>query len=1227
MPTIRYALDLPIAEHIPRIQELLKQHQVIIVAGETGSGKTTQLPLACLEAGFGIQGSIAHTQPRRLAARSVAQRIADQLNVTLGEQVGYAVRFEDVSSRQSLVKVMTDGLLLAEINHDRELRRYEVVIVDEAHERTLNIDFLLGFLRRLIDRRPELKVIVTSATIDVASFSDHFGEAPIVQVEGRTYPVQVEYREPDDLEQTVFNCIDEILGTEVSGAQDILMFLPTEQEILEWSNRIRRRLPSELEVLPLYARLPPRDQQRIFQPSTRRRILLSTNVAETSLTVPNIRYVIDLGKARISRYSARSRVQRLPIEQISQASADQRKGRCGRVAPGTCYRIYPEHVFERAAPYTDPELKRTNLASVLLQTKYFRFGDIRTFPFLDPPSERSIHQAEHLLDELGALRDSKLTSIGRQMAKMPIDPRYARVLIEATHRNALKEALIIVSALTAQDPRLRPHNQREAADTAQERFEDDESDFLTLVNLWHWAERERRANGSAAFRRLLERHYVAPNRYFEWRSLHRQLTAYCQRLGLPLNSKPATYKDLHTAILTGSLGLIGTKEDKKQYAGVQDLRFRLLPGSRLAKAAPKWVMAAEIVETAQVYARTVATIERKWIETAAARLLKISHYDPYWDERRGEAMILSRATLYGLPVYERRAIRLAPQDADTARELFVQHALVQPQQMRPWEFLKKNQQLVTKLMKIQARERRSDIVVAPRVQSSFYLERLPEDVVNIRSFEAWHSQASGKELDALLMTSKDLLRRPDEDLANTAFPTALQLDEYRWPLRYRFAPGDVADGVSVRVKPQNIAALPKDLLDWLVPGRFPEKISELLKNLPKHYRRRLVPIPDRVEQLCDYLLRPSRYRVGNLYDVLSRTLADFYQLDVPVEMWDESKLSPFLRMNVQWIDHRGRVQRQDRNLDAVREHLQANLADMLEETVGAEKERSDPLTTFPETGMQRQRRLRRGRRDFTVYPALVDKVDHVVLDTALNVEQQEVWNKRGLCRLFVLAENQSARFVRKEFQKETTMHMQLAKIAEPKVVFDALLMCVARQVYEREIAWIGTREEFDAICKHHRGEFVSVGMSTIDICTKIAQKRFDVSLAIEKIDSAVLESAKADLEAQLSSLVPVDFLWQTPPQRVAELPRYLDAMLYRINHLQGRVSKDEEWMSTAHKWERRLQAIVSRAGDMPDLVDAKFTLAELRVSLFHQKLGTKEKVSIKRLTETFERLERIYVNA
>ncbi len=1226
VPPIRYATELPITEHVESIQQLLKTNQVVIVVGETGSGKTSQLPLACLEAGFGINASIAHTQPRRLAARAVAQRIADQLQVKVGDQIGYAVRFDEAWSRRSLVKVMTDGMLLTEINRDRELRRYEVVILDEAHERTLNIDFLLGFLRRLIDKRSELKVIITSATIDVASFSRHFRNAPIVEVQGRSYPVTLEYRPPENkTESVVFGCIDEILAADVKGAKDILMFLPTEQEIHEWSSLIGKRFPKKFEVLPLYARLPPRDQQRIFRPTAKQRILLSTNVAETSLTVPNIRYVIDLGKARISRYSARSRIQRLPIEQISQASADQRKGRCGRVAPGTCYRIYSEFVYERASRYTDPEIKRTNLAAVLLQAKYFRLGDFRKFPFIEPPDERSINEAERLLDELGAIDEDNLTRLGRQMAHLPIDPRLARILIEAAHRGALREALIIVAALSAQDPRLRPYQQREAADTAQERFADEQSDFIALINLWRWGERERQKHTSSGFRRLLEAHFIAPNRYFEWRSLHRQLSDSCKRLGLTLNTNPASYKSLHIAILTGSLGLIGFKEKKTEYVGARDLRFRLLPGTRVAKNAPKWIVTAEIIEMERIHARTVALIQCKWLEDVARRLIKVSYFDAYWDERQGEAMILSRGTLHGLPVYDRRPLRLAMRDADLARELFIQHALVEPKQLGPWPFLIHNRQLLIKLLKIQARERRTDIVVGPKVQATFYLERISPDVVNVKTFDAWYRQAHADDRERLRMTRSDLLRKPDEDLSNEAFPGALVVDEQCWPLRYRFAPGDVADGISVQVTAENIAALSQDAVQWLVPGRFAEKLTELLKNLPKKYRRHLVPVPDRVAQLQDYLLQPSRYRIGNLYSVLSRTLTDFYHVDVPIEMWDEHSLSPHLCMNVQWVNRRGVLLDQDRDLAALKRRHEETLTKALVDTADIKPRQCERLRTFPARTLERQRRLRKGHTDFTVFPAFVDHIDYVAIEMTRDPSQQRIWHEKGMCRLFVIAENQSARHLHKEFQNEKNIHMKIAKLVDPKALFDSLLMAVARHVYAKDLGSVTSKAEFQNCLVARRGEFIQAGFIMLASCAAIVNKRFEVSIAVENANSAVFAPAITDIAEQLARTVPADFLWRTPFERLNDLLRYMEAMLYRINHLQGRVSKDAEAMESARYWEMKLQTMTVQVGDMPDLVDAGFLLAEFRVALFHQKLGTKEKVSQKRLTQMFEKLERTYM--
>ena len=1223
-PEIRYDRTLPIYRHLEEIRKQLKANQVLIVAGETGSGKTTQLPIACLESGFGIKGAIAHTQPRRLAARAVSRRIAEQLQVELGQEVGYAVRFDERVNNETRVKVMTDGLLLSEINRDRYLRKYEVVIVDEAHERTLNIDFLLGFLHRLLQRRRDLKVIITSATIDVESFSSFFWNAPVIQVEGRSYPVNVEYRPPvDDVEESVYQSIDEVLSLDVSGPRDTLMFLPTEQEILQWSNRIRRRYNDGLEVLPLYARLPPKDQQRIFSPSGKQRILLSTNVAETSLTVPNIRYVIDTGTARISRYNARSQIQRLPIEQISQASANQRKGRCGRVAPGTCFRIYDEGVFDRAQLYTEPEIRRTNLASVLLQIKYFRLGDIRTFPFIDPPQTRSIEEAERLLDELDAIKNDKLTSLGKQMARLPIEPRFARILMEASRRKALREILIIVSVLSIQDPRVRPINLREAADDAHAKFRHDRSDFMTLLRIWNWAEEIRQEKTSTILKQQLERHFISPARYFEWRSLHRQLHGYCQQLKLRNNTEDAKFRDIHLAILTGSLGLIGVKDDQRNYTGVRNNQFQLMPGSAAAKGNSKWVMAAEIVETQRVYARTVAQIERKWIESVAKRHLKVSYYDPYWDEKRGEAMTLSRASLYGLPVYERRPVRLAPMREAQAQELFVQNALVVPKLVRKWEFLEHNVKLLKEVLTVQAKHRQTDLIVSEPIRCQFYIERLPDKVVSVTTLERWLKEATKQELKKLQMSRDDLLLRSDEELQQEAFPSYLKQGTLNWRLRYRFAPGDKADGVSVQVRRENLSELSEDAIGWLVPGRFPEKCTELIKALPKTYRRQLVPVPDRVKELCDHLLKGSNFGRGNLEQVLSDSIQNFYRVKIPDSAWDPMNISAHLRMNVQLVDHRNRVVDEDRDLKALKGRNTLQLKHALSQ-YESKQQKTVQLTTFPDSGVRKEQKLSGNQGKFRVFPAFVDKQDHVSIEMCSSTDEQANKHERGLARLILLAERQSVRFLKKEFQQEKELALQFSSVATSVDLLDSILMASARQVFLQNTHQIWEKAQFQSVLENHRGELVRVGLTSIDLCREIVSSRFKTSLAIQNITSIAFEVAKSDLEEQLMDVVPGDFMWSTPYKRLKDIPRYLDAMKYRAGHLQGRVEKDADLMNSALGWERRLKTLMDKVGPKPDITDARYLLAENRVALFHQRLGTKEKVSQKRLSRVFEQLERQY---
>ena len=1040
MPRVTYDQDLPISKHVSEIERLLKKHQVVIVAGETGSGKTTQIPLACLRAGLGIRGMIAHTQPRRLAARAVASRIADQLGVNLGDEVGFAVRFNEKWGKSTYVKVMTDGLLLTEIRSDRFLNAYDCVIIDEAHERSLNIDFLIGYLRRLIEMRPNLRVIVTSATIDVDSFSKHFNDAPIVQVEGRGYPVEVLYREPNiGSGNAVIECLQEICDSRSGTPKDVLMFLASEREILEWSLQVRKHFHEEFEVIPLYARLPPKDQERIFSPSKRQRLLLSTNVAETSLTVPNIRYVVDLGKARVSRYSPRSRVQRLPIEQISQASANQRSGRCGRIAAGRCYRIYEERDFDSAPRFTEPEIRRTNLASVLLQATYFRFGSFEDFPFLDKPESHSVRDAVRLLEELGALEGERLTRIGSTMAQLPVDPRMSRMLIEAAKRQALREILIIVSALTAQDPRLRPIDRQQAADNAHKEFATEKSDFMSYLKLWDWAENLRQDSSSSVFKRELEHRFISVTRFFEWRSVHRQLLVACQRIGMKLNKEPAKYRGVHTSLLAGSLRMIGLNESRGDYIGPRSLKFRLFPGSVLSRKTPKWVMASEIVETNQTFARCVATIDAAWIVDVGHALLKYSYHDPYFDEKRGEAMILCDASLSGLTVLVNQPTRLAEYDVVKARYLFVLHSLVQPKKSVKWPFLKHNLKLKDEIECQQDRERKRDLLVPVSVQTQFYLDRLDKRLTNFASFEKWYRETKTVERAKLYMSSDDLRLRADDPRTEEAFPGALCVEEQSMDLRYRFAPGEADDGVSIYVRSDQMHLLSSHLLDWHVPGFLSEKCLALLKSIPKRKRKFLLPLQECADKCVQRLLQPEIYRNGSFLDELAKTVLHEAKVIIDPEDWNIDALNPLLTMNVCLMDDSKKVIDQDRNLKKLRRRHVKWVAERMEErelhAIG-----ESGLVEFPAAGVPETKLIKTQNGSFRVYPTLIDRMTHIDLEFDSERHPYRDRNIRGVARLILLQERESVRYLKREIQKNESLVLQYSSLGSPADLLDTLLL-------------------------------------------------------------------------------------------------------------------------------------------------------------------------------------------
>jgi ATP-dependent helicase HrpA len=913
VPAVQYP-DLPVAARVDDIKAALAQHQVLIVAGETGSGKTTQLPKICLDIGRGVSGMIGHTQPRRLAARTVAARIAEELGVKEGREVGFQVRFTDASGDDTLVKLMTDGILLAETQNDPFLNRYDTIIIDEAHERSLNIDFLLGYLKRLLPKRPDLKLIITSATIDVEKFSAHFDNAPIVEVSGRTYPVDILYRPPAEAEtemelpEQVLAAFEEIRQLERRNRpafRDVLVFLSGEKEIREVADLLRKQNYTDVEVLPLYARLSHNEQQRVFQPHAGRRIVLTTNVAETSLTVPGIGYVIDSGFARISRYSVRSKIQRLPIEAISQASANQRAGRCGRLGPGVCIRLYAEDDFLNRPAFTDTEITRTNLASVILQMLALKLGDIESFPFVEAPDSRAVRDGFQLLQELQAVDGAgHLLPLGRDMARLPLDPRLARILLDAAQRHSLSEALIIVSALSVQDPRERPHDRQQAADEAHRRHWTPDSDFLAFINLWQDYEVQRQELGSSALHRHCKKNFLSWMRMREWREVHRQLLLQCQDMKLALNKEPATFEEVHRALLSGFLGQVATRLEDGSYLGARSRKYAMFPGSALYRKNLRWLVSAELVETSQLFARMNARVEPDWIEQQAQHLLRREYFEPHWEQKQGRVLAYEKVLLFGLPLVEKRRIPFAKVDRVQSREIFIRDGLVAGQVKTRAPFYQANLRLIDQVGNIEERTRRRDILVDERHIAAFYDSVLPEEVVDVASLEHWYFHRPKRETAKLLLTEDTLVNADaaaSVDLSQ--FPQEITTSGLELPLEYAFDPGETQDGVSVEVPVSALKQLREDELDWLVPGLWREKCIALVKALPKALRRNFVPVPDVVDKVLPQLQRKD----GSLQQSLARQLLRLTGVQLPPDCWDGAELSNHLRMNIRVVDESGKV--------------------------------------------------------------------------------------------------------------------------------------------------------------------------------------------------------------------------------------------------------------------------------------------------------------------------------
>ncbi|HTI77168.1 MAG TPA: ATP-dependent RNA helicase HrpA, partial [Mycobacterium sp.] len=1130
VPAITYP-DLPVSDRRDEIARAIAEHQVVIVAGETGSGKTTQLPKICLELGRGIRGTIGHTQPRRLAARTVGQRIADELGTPLGDAVGYTVRFTDQASDRTLVKLMTDGILLAEVQRDRRLLRYDTLILDEAHERSLNIDFLLGYLRELLPRRPDLKVIVTSATIEPERFAAHFGGAPIVEVSGRTYPVEIRYRplevavrsddgddDPDDPDHEIVRTemrdqteaiVDAIHELEAEPSGDVLVFLSGEREIRDTAEALRDL--KHTEVLPLYARLPTAEQQKIFQPHTGRRVVLATNVAETSLTVPGIRYVVDPGTARISRYSRRTKVQRLPIEPISQASAAQRAGRSGRVAPGVCIRLYSEEDFESRPRFTDPEILRTNLAAVILQMAALQLGDIEKFPFLDPPDKRSIRDGVLLLQELGAFdRDGAITEVGRRLARLPVDPRIGRMILAADTEGCVREVLVLAAALSIPDPRERPVDREEAARQKHARFADERSDFISYLNLWRYLREQRKERSGNAFRRMCREEFLHYLRIREWQDLTGQLRSIAADIGIRETSpsqEDASPASIHAALIAGLLSHIGLREgDSREYGGARNTKFVLAPGSVLTKRPPRWVVVAELVETSRLYGRTAARIEPEGIERIAGHLVQRTYSEPHWDAERGAVMAFERVTLYGLPLVPRRRVNYAEVEPDLARELFIRHALVEGDWRTRHHFFRDNTRLREELEEIEERARRRDLIVGDDEIYALYDARIPAEVVSARHFDAWWKKQRHRTPDLLTFTRDDLLRA--EDTAADR-PDTWQAGDLSLPVTYRFEPGAEDDGITVHVPVEVLARLGGDEFAWHVPALREELVTALIRSLPKDLRRNFVPAPDTARAVLT-TLDPG---TEPLLQSLQRALQRLSGVLVPIDAFDLDKLPSHLRVTFAVESTDGTEVARGKDLEALQVRLAAPTRKAVAAAVADGVERTG-LRGWPDDLDELPRTIERASGGHTVrgYPAFVDAGNAAAVRVFATKAEQDGAMERGIRRLLRLTVPSPIKGIERQLNPRT----RLVLGANPDGSLAALLDdCADAAVAVLAPAPIWSRSEFTALQQRVAGALAPTTLDIVGRIEKVLAAAHEVEVALPATPAAAQADAIADIRAQL----------------------------------------------------------------------------------------------------------------
>jgi ATP-dependent helicase HrpA len=1267
VPQPRYPAGLPLSERKDDVLAAIRDHQLVIVAGETGSGKSTQLPKICLELGRGVQGLIGHTQPRRLAARSVAERIAEELGTEVGETVGYAVRFTDRVGEGTLVKLMTDGILLAEIQRDRLLTGYDTIIVDEAHERSLNIDFILGYLKQLLPRRPDLKVIVTSATIDTERFSRHFGDAPVVEVSGRTYPVELRY-EPEEGEDTerdqvqaICDAVEELCA---EGPGDILVFLSGEREIRDTADALGALGLPDTELLPLYARLSAAEQHRVFASHPGRRVVLATNVAETSVTVPGIRYVVDPGTARISRYSRRTKVQRLPIEPVSQASANQRSGRCGRVAPGICIRLYAEDDFTSRPEFTEPEILRTNLASVILQMAALGLGDVAGFPFVDPPDARNIKDGVALLEELGALdpaqRDPerRLTALGRRLAQLPLDPRLGRMVLEADGNGCLHEVMVIAAALSIQDPRERPVDKQQAAAEQHGRFTDGDSDFLSYLRLWDYLQERQEALSSSQFRKLCKAEFLNYLRIREWQDIYSQLRQVTRTIGLSLSTRPPGVRGvpvvhsvrgvpvvhsvrgvpvvhsvrggavkpekdaIHRSLLAGLLSHIGLKEGPtSEYQGARGARFAVAPGSALFKKSPRWVMAAELVETNRMWARGVARIQPEWAESLGGHLVKRTYSEPHWDAERGAAMALERVTLYGLPIVTARQVNYDRVDPAGARELFIRHALVEGDWRTHHRFLDHNRMLIEEVRALEDRARRRDLLADDEVLFDFYDQRIDPGITSARHFDRWWKAERTARPDLLDFTPEMLVNPRAGEVSTTLYPDTWDHGEgdLALPLSYEFEPGSDTDGVTVHLPLPVLTTLSAAGagFDWQVPGLREELVTAHIRSLPKTVRRSFVPAGDYARAF----LRQATPADGPLLDTLAAELRRMTGDPVPPGSWQPERVPDHLKMSFRVEDESGTTLAVGKDLEALGRQLRGQMREEMAEAAPAMEQTG--LRTWSFAALPRSVEARWAGHPVTAYPALVDEGETVGLRTFPTPAEQERAMWAGTRRLLLLNLPSPTGSVKRQLANDTKLALARNPYPTLAELFEDCVACAVDQLVADHGGPAWDEDRFEVLRDAVHGGLVDTVVYVVTVVGGILAAAGGIGSRLDRTTAPPLQPAVADMRSQLSRLAHPGFVSAVGAGRLPDVLRYLQAIDRRLDKLAEGPDRDHVLMAQVQRLERQYQQLLA---DLPpgraaeEVEHVRWMIEELRVSSFAQMLGTAHPVSEKRILREIDRL-------